>query len=122
MTLIKYNISQLAKEYSLTTRTIRHYEDMGLLFPSRNGSQRVYSSADRVHLQLILRGKKIGLSLEEIKEILDMYQLPEGKKVQKQFLLDKLTQRKNQLLEQKQSIDEMLIELDDITLKLNHSK
>ena len=122
MTLIKYNISQLAKEYSLTTRTIRHYEDMGLLCPSRNGSQRVYSSADKVHLQLILRGKKIGLSLEEIKEILDMYQLPEGKKVQKQFLLDKLTQRKNQLLEQKQSIDEMLIELDDITLKLNHSK
>lgn len=116
-----YSISELAKEFTLTTRSIRHYEDVGLLSPRRNGSQRIYSSADRVHLQLIIRGKKIGLSLEEIKEILDMYQLPQGKRIQKKFLLEKLSQRKNQLLEQRNSIDEMLVELDDINTKLNQS-
>ncbi len=110
-----YLISQLAKEFGVTPRAIRHYEDLDLLKPARQRQQRIYSQADKVRLELILRGKKIGLSLREIKEILDLYHLPEGEKVQQNFLFDKIRQRRIQLSEQKKLIDEMLAELDVIT-------
>ncbi len=116
----EYSITHLSKEFSVTSRAIRHYEDKGLLKPTRNGQQRIYSQADKVRLELILRGKKIGLSLTEIKEILDLYHLPEGEKVQQKFLLDKIKQRRVQLSEQKKLIDEMLTELDEITRRLGN--
>lgn len=116
----EYSITHLSKEFGVTSRAIRHYEDKGLLKPSRSGQQRIYSQADRVHLELILRGKKIGLSLTEIKEILDLYHLPEGEKVQQQFLFDKIKQRRIQLSEQKTLIDEMLNELDAITHRFSN--
>ena len=71
-----FTISQLAKEFDLTTRAIRFYEDMGLLTPERAGLQRVYSARDRARLTLTLRAKRLGLSLTEAKEILDMYDSP----------------------------------------------
>jgi DNA-binding transcriptional MerR regulator len=71
-----FTISQLAKEFDLTTRAIRFYEDMGLLTPERSGMQRVYSARDRARLTLTLRAKRLGLSLTEAKEILDMYDSP----------------------------------------------
>ncbi len=111
---LKFTISELAKTFKITTRTIRHYEDKGLLKPERQGQQRIYSSADKIHLELILRGKRIGLSLDDIKHIIDLYKLPKGKQIQKQFLLDKVTQRKTQLLEQKKLIDQMLKEMNQI--------
>lgn len=71
-----FTISQLAKEFDLTTRAIRFYEDMGLLTPERAGVQRVYSARDRARLTLTLRAKRLGLSLTEAKDILDMYDSP----------------------------------------------
>jgi DNA-binding transcriptional MerR regulator len=71
-----FTISQLAKEFDLTTRAIRFYEDMGLLTPERAGMQRVYSARDRARLTLTLRAKRLGLSLTEAKDILDMYDSP----------------------------------------------
>jgi len=111
----EFSISQLAKEFAVTTRAIRHYEDIGLLVPQRIGQQRVYSATERVRLQLILRGKKIGFSLAEIKEVIDIYKLPEGKQLQKHFLIDKIAARRKQLIEQKKYINEMLTELNQIT-------
>lgn len=71
-----YTIGELAREFDLTTRAIRFYEDMGLLAPERAGQQRVYSARDRARLTLTLRAKRLGLKLNEIKDILDMYDSP----------------------------------------------
>ena len=68
-----YSITQLCREFGATSRALRFYEDRGLLFPSRNGMQRVYSRADRARVILILRGRKVGLTVEEIREILEAY-------------------------------------------------
>ena len=114
-----FTISELAKSFKITTRTIRHYEDKGLLKPKRKAQQRIYSTTDKIHLQLILRGKRIGLSLDEIKHIIDLYKLPKGKQIQKQFLLDKIAERQQQLLEQKQFIDQMLKEINQIVKRFN---
>ncbi len=115
----KYTISELATDFDVTTRTIRHYEEKGLLTPQRNGQQRIYSKADRTLLELILRGKRIGFSLGEIKHILDLYNLPKGKQIQKKFLLTKVKDRQQQLLEQKLLIDEMLKEMSQLISRFN---
>ncbi len=72
--MAEYSISQLSKEFDVTTRTIRHYEELGLIKPARRGQTRVYSPSDRTRLRLILRGKRLGLSLENSREIIDMYE------------------------------------------------
>ena len=71
---VEYSISDLCKEFDITTRTIRHYEDLDLLSPSRRGQSRVYTPSDRTRLRLILRGKRLGLSLEDSRQIIDMYE------------------------------------------------
>lgn len=114
-----YTISQLAKEFAITARSIRHYEDEKLLFPQRNGSQRIYGNSERVRLQLILRGKRIGFSLSEIREIITMYDLPSGEQKQTQLLLEKISQRRAALKQQQQDIDTMLGELTQLENKLN---
>jgi len=68
-----YKISELAKEFDITTRSIRFYEDMGLIQPDRKGSMRIYQRRDRVRLKLILRGKRLGFSLAEIRDLLELY-------------------------------------------------
>ena len=73
-----FSIRQLCLEFKCTPRALRFYEDKGLLFPARDGLNRVYSYKDRVRLQLILRGKRVGLALAEIGEILDLYELNDG--------------------------------------------
>jgi len=112
------SITALSKEFEITSRTLRHYEDCGLLTPHRDGTQRLYDYRDKVRLKLILRGKRIGFSLGEIKEILDLYDLPEGEQKQASFLLDKISTRRNALLQQQEDIIGMLKELDDIETKL----
>lgn len=83
-----YSISDLAREFDLTTRAIRFYEDCGLLAPQRAGRNRVYSARDRTRLKLTLRGKRLGLTLAEAKEIVDMYESPRDTQAQlKKFLL-----------------------------------
>ncbi len=113
-----YSISDLSKEYQITPRTIRHYEDEGLLSPERNGTQRIYRNRDRVRLHLIMRGKRIGFSLAEIKEIIMLYDSPAGEEKQKQLLLQKIEQRRAKLLQQQNDISSMLQELSNIESKL----
>ena len=95
-----YTISDLAKEFDLTTRAIRFYEDMGLLQPERTGPggrNRTYSPRDRTRLKLTLRAKRLGLSLTEAKEIIDLYDSPRDTNVQLQKFLDVLAQHRRQL-------------------------
>lgn len=98
-----YTISDLAKEFDLTTRAIRFYEDMGLLQPERTGTagrNRVYSARDRTRLRLTLRAKRLGLSLTEAKEIIDLYDSPRDTGVQLRKFLDVLVVHRKQLEEQ----------------------
>jgi len=117
----KYSISDLASEFSITARTIRHYEELGLLSPDRKGTVRIFNSSDHVRLGLILRGKRIGFSLKEISEIITMYDQPEGEKQQTSFLLEKVEERRHKLVNQIHDINNMLSELDDIETKLKNN-
>ncbi|HEX4909720.1 MAG TPA: MerR family DNA-binding transcriptional regulator [Permianibacter sp.] len=109
-----FSITDLAREFDVTPRSLRHYEDEGLLSPQRAGQQRIYSNRDRVRVALILRGKSVGFSLAEIREIIDLYDLPQGEELQAQVLRAKLSRRRAQLQQQKADIDHMLAELDAI--------
>lgn len=106
-----FTISELAKEFDLTTRAIRFYEDMGLLTPERSGLQRVYDARDRARLTLTLRAKRLGLSLTEAKDILDMYDSPRDTVPQLEKFLGVLgahrAQLEAQLLELQANIDEV---------------
>ncbi|MDH3638251.1 MAG: MerR family DNA-binding transcriptional regulator [Gammaproteobacteria bacterium] len=106
-----FSISELAREFDITTRTIRFYEDRGLIQPARNGRTRIYSHRDRVRLTLILRGKRIGFSLHEIGEIMDMYDHDAGEVGQLEYMLDKLGARRAQLERQQRDIDVTLAEM-----------
>lgn len=114
-----FTISELAKEFAITPRSIRYYEDQNLVSPMRKGAQRVYSNGDRVRLQLILRGKSVGFSLSEISEIISMYDHPCGEQKQTKLLLQKIGERRTALTQQQQDIKTMLAELDQLEQKLN---
>ena len=109
-----YTISDLAGEFDVTTRTIRFYEEKGLLAPQRFGQQRIYSAADRVRLQLILRGKRIGMSLEESKEIIEMYDPASDNSGQYLFLIDKVDEKQAQLRLQIEDIQALLAALQEV--------
>jgi DNA-binding transcriptional MerR regulator len=109
-----FSISDLSREFEVTTRTIRHYEDLGLLAPSRAGQNRIYSARDRVHLKLILRGRRLGFSLKEIGELLQLYDAPNGEVSQLTLFIGKMRERRETLLEQREDIDRVLEELDDL--------
>lgn len=109
-----YSISDLAQEFDLTTRTIRFYEDMGLLQPTRQGAggrTRVYSPRDRTRLRLILRGKRLGLSLVEAKEVIDLYDSPRDTRVQLQRFLEVLGQQRLRMEEQLEDLQATLEEV-----------
>ena len=89
-----YSISELAHEFALTTRAIRFYEDEGMLAPERRGSARVYRERERVRLKLILRGKRLGLSLSEIRELLDLYEIGRNERAQLAKFIDVLVDRR----------------------------
>ncbi len=116
-----FSISDLAKEFDVTTRTIRFYEEKGLLTPKRQGGSRIYSAADRVKLKLILRGKRLGLSLDEGREIIEMYQ-PEGNNAEQiESLIIKIRQKKQSLIEQLRDIEVMLEDLTNWDDKLQQA-
>ena len=106
-----YGIAELAGEFGVTTRTVRFYEDKGLLSPERDGQRRIYSPRDRVRLRLIMRGKRLGLSLEEIGELIDLYDVDPSEVTQLNHFVDVIQQRRNILEGQKRDIDESLAEL-----------
>jgi DNA-binding transcriptional MerR regulator len=109
-----YTISQLAKEFALTTRAIRFYEDCGLVSPRRAGSARVYGERERVRIKLILRGKRLGLSLAEIGELLDLYEVARNERAQLSKFLEMLAERRGRLLQQKEDIDATLAEIEGL--------
>jgi len=106
-----YPISALAREFALTTRAIRFYEDCGLITPARVGGARVYGERERVRIKLILRGKRLGLSLAEIAEILDLYEVSRNERAQLEKFLVVLADRRARLLQQKEDIDATLAEI-----------
>ena len=109
-----YTISELAREFDITTRTIRFYEDEGLLKPGRNGRQRIYSRRDYIRLKLILRGKRLGLSLSEIADIIELYDSDQGETGQLASFLDSIRERRTVLKQQRADIDATLLELQRI--------
>ena len=109
-----YTISELASEFDITPRTIRFYEEKGLLQPLREGQKRLFRSADRVRLNLILRGKRCGLTLEESREIIDMYEPGQNNAEQLHSLLGKIEERRAILQTQMADIRQMLKELADV--------
>ena len=110
----QFIISQLSKEFAITTRSIRFYEDQGLLSPQRDGQKRIYSSHDRTWLKLICRGKRLGLSLAEIRQILDMYDSSASNNDQQLLaFIDKIKLRKAALEQQMLDISALKKELDE---------
>ncbi|MET0377120.1 MAG: MerR family DNA-binding transcriptional regulator [Rhizorhabdus sp.] len=107
-------IQDVATELGVTTRTIRFYEDKGLLQPQRVGTMRVYSRREVGRLQLIMRGKRLGFSLREIKEFLDLYDADSLHLSQTRRLLEHVTDRIEQLIAQREAVDQTLDELQDI--------
>jgi DNA-binding transcriptional MerR regulator len=109
-----YSISDLAREFALTTRAIRFYEDCGLVTPTRNGRARVYGERERVRIKLILRGKRLGLALSEIGELLDLYEIGHNERAQLTKFIALLVDRRQRLLQQKEDIDAVLAEIAGI--------
>ena len=106
-----WSITRLAEEFGVTLRTIRHYEDVGLINPERRGTTRVFHARDRIRLQLILRGKRLGFSLPEIRTIVNMYDEQPGEAGQLQYLLDQIDVRRAELDQMRRDIDETMTEL-----------
>jgi DNA-binding transcriptional MerR regulator len=107
-------IAQIAGEYGVTHRTVRFYEDRGLIRPERRGTRRVYHPRDRVRLGLILRGKRLGFSLEEITRIIDMYDEQPGEVGQLRYLLTQIEDRRVDLEQRRRDVLAALAELDEL--------
>ena len=106
-----WNIAELAKEFDVTTRTIRFYEDKGLISPERVGQRRVYHLRDRVRLQLIMRGKRLGFSLDEIQKMIDLYDADPTEAAQLKLFIEKLRERRKLLERQRDDIDTVIFEI-----------
>lgn len=109
--VVTYTITELSHEFDITPRAIRFYEDMGLLTPSRDGRNRVYTVRDRTRLKLTLRGKRLGLSLQEIKQLVDMYESPSDTAQQLNAFLAILQNHREQLEQQLEDIQITLAEI-----------
>ncbi len=109
-----FTITDLANEFALTTRAIRFYEDQGLLSPERRGTRRIYSQRERVRLKLVLRGKRLGMSLADIAGILDLYDADHNEKPQLVKFLEVLASRRVLLEQQREDIDVVLEEISTI--------
>jgi len=109
-----WTITELATELGVTLRTIRHYEDVGLIAPERRGTSRVFHTRDRIRLQLILRGKRLGFSLPEIRTIVNMYDEQPGEAGQLRYLVEQIDVRRAELEQMRRDIDDTMTELDRV--------
>ena len=107
----EFSISELAQEFDVTPRAIRFYEDQGLLAPRRDGQRRIYTPRDRTRLKLTLRGKRLGLTLSEIRELIDMYEPGRDERPQLKRFLAVLEAHKSGLLQQRADIEAQLSEI-----------
>ncbi len=114
----EFSISDLAREFDVTPRAIRFYEDQGLLAPRRDGQRRIYTPRDRTRLKLTLRGKRLGLSLSEIRELIDMYEPGRDERPQLERFLAVLESHKASLLQQQADIEAQLAELHSFEKKV----
>lgn len=117
MNATTYTITELAREFGVTTRTIRFYEDQGLLNPARDGRNRIYSNRDRVRLKLTLRGKRLGLALSEIRELIELYDSAKDEAAQLNQFLTVLSKRKVMLEQQREDIEELLVEIHALEMQ-----
>lgn len=111
-----FKISELAKEFDITTRSIRFYEDVGLLIPARKGNTRIYYERDRTRLKLILRGKRLGFSLADIKELFELYDTDQSTE-QLAYMIQLIDQKKATLKQQSDDIDAVMTELNAAKLR-----
>ena len=109
-----WGIGELASEFGITSRTLRVYEEEGLLDPERDGTRRIYNERNRVRLRLILRGKRLGWSLSDIRESFDLYDSSLGEQAQLELMLSKLEQRREILVAQRDDIDSALQDLQQV--------
>jgi len=109
-----WGIGELASEFGITSRTLRVYEEEGLLDPEREGTRRIYNERNRVRLRLILRGKRLGWSLSDIRESFDLYDSSLGEQAQLELMLNKLEQRREILVAQRDDIDSALRDLQQV--------
>jgi len=110
----KYSISDLSKEFDITTRSIRFYEDQGLITPARKGQTRIYNQRDKVRLKLILRGKRLGFSLAETGRLFELYDVDKTSAKQLSSIMSLISDKKNDLKQQLEDINAVLIELNDL--------
>ena len=116
-----YSITELCGEFGVTARALRFYEDEGLISPERRGTQRIYSPRDRARLAWILRGKRVGFSLAEIREMIDLYDLGDGRRQQREVTIARCTAKIEALQAQKRDIDAAIAELAEfVTLVETH--
>jgi DNA-binding transcriptional MerR regulator len=108
-----YTITELTREFGVSTRTLRFYEDEGLLQPERRGRTRLFRSADRRLLQEILRGRRIGFTIAEIREIIKVYKEPPGELGQLKLMMNRIDEKRNELRQKRKDIEETLEELDN---------
>ena len=108
-----WTIAQVAEEFGVTHRTVRHYEDLGLISPERRGTQRVYHRRDRTRLSLILRGKRLGFPLEEIRTIIDLFDAPRGRRTQLEYVLGQIDERRADLDQRLRDIQDAIAELGE---------
>ena len=107
-----WTIREIAEEFDVTHRTVRHYEELGLVTPERRGTTRIYHRRDRTRLALILRGKRLGFPLEEIRTIIDLYDAPRGRRSQLEYVLGQIDARRADLQQRRRDIEDALTELD----------
>ncbi|MBM3490966.1 MAG: MerR family DNA-binding transcriptional regulator [Alphaproteobacteria bacterium] len=116
-----FTITELADEFAVTPRAIRFYEDKGLLAPQRHGLHRIYGRRDRARLMLILRGKRLGFTLAEVGEMLDLYDLGDGQSEQMRYALRKGQERLAMLERQRRDLDDAIAELREMTGSLERA-
>ena len=112
-----YSISELAGEFGITTRTIRFYEEKGYLSPRREGTRRIYSPADRTSLRLILRGKRLGLTLDETADMIKMYGSPRGNQKQLEKFIVRISEKRSELEQKRQDLEVMMNDLQSVENK-----